>query len=86
MLFSSFTVLLFQELNKLNQAPGDFRSFLTAADSRSLNGKYDLTEYWKEPDYKFWFDFDFYGIDNHYFHASKLYPFNGGELCRLEKD
>lgn len=70
-------------MNKLNAAPGDGITFLTAADVRSLEkgtahdhmGDADLS---RTPDHQFWLNFDFYSKDNHLFHHQDFYPFFGG--------
>lgn len=69
-------------MNKLNAAPGDGKTFLTAADVREYNTNEEsrnVTKYQRKPDYKFWLDFDFYSRDNDLFHHQDFYPFFGGK-------
>ncbi|XP_050689230.1 uncharacterized protein LOC126981747 [Eriocheir sinensis] len=62
------------ELNKLNAAPGDGVTFLTAAEIRGPAITRDIS---RAPDHTFWLEFDFYGKDNPTFHDPDLYPFDG---------
>ncbi|CAL4125286.1 unnamed protein product, partial [Meganyctiphanes norvegica] len=65
------------QLNKLNAAPGDGVTFITAAEMKSTF--HDDADYIKgAPDHTFWLDFDFYSKDSS-FHHPKYYPFFGVE-------
>ncbi|KAL7635203.1 UNVERIFIED_CONTAM: hypothetical protein RMT77_014189 [Armadillidium vulgare] len=66
------------QLNKLNSAPGDLKTFYTVADMRiSPNNKEDITKYATKPDHKFFIEFDLYAINNEWFHHEEFYPYSG---------
>ncbi|KAL7634546.1 UNVERIFIED_CONTAM: hypothetical protein RMT77_014923 [Armadillidium vulgare] len=65
------------QLNKLNDAPGDLKTFYTVADMKKLDKNEAYSPYARKPDHKFFLETDFYGIDNDWFHHKEYYPFLG---------
>lgn len=63
-------------LNPINTAPGDDYQ-VTIAELRgvSVDARVDWAT---DPDYKFFLAYDFYPVNNLYFHNAELYPLFGG--------
>lgn len=66
------------QLNSLNKAAGA-KDSVTVAELKGLDNQ-QMNILAREPDYKFFVSYDFYGKDNPHFHVPNLYGFEQGKL------
>lgn len=73
---------IFQQINPLNQGSGG-NDTITMAELKSLNGWDESLK--REPDMKYYLEYDFYKIDNGHFHKPGTYGFHNGKFSKQKQ-